>query len=122
MCGAMNWSTRRQAWLGRVALCGALGLAAGAAWADTPDAARLEEGRTLFQKNATPACAVCHTLEDAQATGPIGPNLDELQPDRDQVLAALRDGGGAMPSFEETLTREQREAVADYVVWATHPH
>jgi mono/diheme cytochrome c family protein len=119
----MNWSLRRQAWLGRVALCGALGLAAGgAAWADTPDAARLEEGRALFQKNAVPACAVCHTLEDAQATGPIGPNLDELQPDRDQVLAALRDGGGAMPSFAETLTQAQRETVADYVVWATHPH
>ncbi len=103
-------------------LCGALGLVAGgAALADAPDAARLEEGRVLFQKNAVPACAVCHTLEDAQATGPIGPDLDELQPDRDQVLAALRDGGGAMPSFMETLTQAQREVVADYVVWATHP-
>ncbi|MGA0583786.1 MAG: c-type cytochrome, partial [Castellaniella sp.] len=88
-------------WPGRAVLCGALGLAVcGSSFAAAPDAARLEEGRALFRKNAVPACAVCHTLDDAQATGPIGPNLDELQPDRDQVLAALRDGGGAMPSFE----------------------
>ena len=119
----MRGSTSLKAWRGRVALCGALALAAcGTAFADAPDAARLEEGRALFQKNAVPACAVCHTLRDAQATGPIGPNLDELQPDRDQVLAALRDGGGAMPSFAETLIQEQREIVADYVMWATHPH
>lgn len=119
----MRGSMRLKAWPGLAALCGALGLAAcGAAFAGAPDAARLEEGRALFQKKAVPACAVCHTLQDAQATGPIGPDLDELQPDRDQVLAALRDGGGAMPSFEETLTQAQREAVADYVVWATRPH
>ena len=118
MRGLVNWKI----WSGRVALCSTLSLmAGGAAFADAPDAAVLEEGRALFQKNATPACAVCHTLQDAEATGPIGPDLDELQPDRDQVLAALRDGGGAMPSFAESLTQEQREALADYVVWATHP-
>ena len=119
----MRGSMSLKAWPVRAALLGGWGLAVcGAAFAAAPAAARLEEGRALFRKNAVPACAVCHTLQDAQATGPVGPNLDELQPDRDQVLAALRDGGGAMPSFEESLTQEQREAVADYVVWATHPH
>lgn len=84
-----------------------------------PDAAQLQEGKVLFQKGAVPACAVCHTLKDAGATGAIGPDLDELQPTQQQVLSMMRDGGGAMPSFEESLTESQREAVAAYVVHAT---
>lgn len=89
------------------------------ATAAEPDAAQLQEGKVLFQKGAVPACAVCHALVDAGATGAIGPDLDELQPTRQQLLSMMRDGGGAMPSFEDTLSEAQREAIAAYVVHAT---
>lgn len=100
-------------------LLGAL-LLAGAS-AQAADAAQLAAGKLLFQKQAEPACAACHTLKDAGATGTVGPNLDELQPDREQVLAALRDGVGVMPAFAGKLSAAQIEALAAYVVSATHP-
>ncbi|WP_366140717.1 cytochrome c [uncultured Castellaniella sp.] len=99
--------------------CGVMAIVAASPAA--ADEATLAEGKALFQKDAVPACAVCHTLKDAGASGAIGPNLDELQPGKDQILAVLRDGSGPMPSFAESLTEEQRQAVADYVVHATHP-
>lgn len=102
--------------LGVMSLSGSLAVAVAA----EPDAAQLQEGKVLFQKGAVPACAVCHTLSDAGATGAIGPNLDELQPTHQQVLSMMRDGGGAMPSFEESLSEAQREAIAAYVVHVTH--
>ena len=89
----------------------------GHAWA--ADAAQLKEGKLLFTKQAQPACVVCHTLKDAGSTANIGPDLDELRPDRDQILAVLRDGSGPMPSFEDSLTPEQMDAVAAYVIAAT---
>lgn len=90
-----------------------------AAMADAPDQAMLEEGKTLFMSGATPACAICHTLEDAGSTGSIGPDLDELKADLDRVKKVLVEGMGAMPSFADTLSEEQRNAVAAYVVHAT---
>jgi cytochrome c6 len=77
-----------------------------------------EEGRRLFS-SVTPACALCHTLRDAGATGAIGPSLDELKPDRERVLKALRTGIGQMPAFVQ-LTQAQMEALASYVEAATH--
>lgn len=83
------------------------------------NAALLEEGKALFQTGATPACAICHTLQDAGATGSIGPDLDELKPDLARIRQALQEGVGVMPSFAETLSDAQRDAVAAYVVHAT---
>lgn len=104
------------------ALAASLALPLGAAQA-APTEAQLAEGKALFQKDAKPmACAVCHTMKDAGTTGSLGPDLDELQPSQDQILAVLRDGSGPMPSFADTLSESQREAVAAYVVWATQPH
>ncbi len=71
-------------------------------------------GKALFLKT-TPACAVCHTLQDAGAEGAVGPVLDELKPDAARVAKALRDGLGSMPSFRATLTDEQIAALARYV-------
>lgn len=76
-----------------------------------------EEGRRLFT-SLTPSCALCHTLKDAGATGAIGPSLDELKPDRERVLKALRTGIGQMPAFVQ-LTPAQMEALASYVEQAT---
>ena len=76
-----------------------------------------EEGRKLF-RTVTPACAVCHTLKDAGATGEIGPSLDELKPDAARVVKALRNGIGLMPAFPQ-LTEAQVQALARYVEKAT---
>lgn len=79
----------------------------------------LDEGKALFQSKATPACAICHTLQDADATGTIGPDLDELKADMDRIKQVMMEGMGAMPSFADTLSDEQRDAVAAYVLHAT---
>ncbi len=79
----------------------------------------LTRGKALFTGEAVPACAICHTLSDAGAEGAIGPDLDELKPTKDVVLKVLKEGMGAMPSFAETMSQEDMEAVANYVVSAT---
>ncbi|MFN8204271.1 MAG: cytochrome c [Solirubrobacteraceae bacterium] len=67
------------------------------------------EGRELFVDR----CSSCHTLAAADASGHVGPNLDDLKPDRARVLAAIHDGPGAMPS--SLVTGAQAEAVATFV-------
>jgi cytochrome c6 len=76
-----------------------------------------EDGRKLFV-SVTPACALCHTLKDAGATGAIGPSLDELKPDAARVAKALRNGIGQMPAFPQ-LSDAQIQALAKYVESAT---
>jgi sulfite dehydrogenase len=94
--------------------------AAGACLADSGnDAAMLARGKALFQTEATPACALCHTLADAGAEGAVGPDLDELKPKLEQVRRALVDGVGVMPSFSDTLSEDELNAVAQYVVAAS---
>ncbi len=83
---------------------------AGAARADDTTAAR-----ELFTAKAAPPCGVCHTLKDAGAEGMVGPVLDELKPDAQRVLTALRNGIGAMPSYRDLLTPAQIESLARYV-------
>lgn len=95
------------------ALLLAAGLCATAAQAGD-EAAQMALGKKLFT-TATPPCALCHTLQDAGAEGAVGPVFDDLQPDAARVVKALQDGLGAMPSFKNTLTQEQMEALALYV-------
>lgn len=83
------------------------------------DAAQLALGKRLFTQQATPPCAVCHTLKDAGSQGTVGPVLDDLKPDAQRVLSALRNGIGVMPSFAATLSEEQMLALAAYVATAS---
>jgi sulfite dehydrogenase len=99
-----------------VALAGAL-CARGAAAADADP--RFAEGRAIFLGGTTPACALCHTLKEAGATGAVGPVLDDVRPDEARVAAAVRGGVGAMPSFAGTLSDAQIRAVAHYVAKAS---
>mgnify|MGYP002636251372 CR=1 FL=1 len=85
------------------------------AYAAEVDKAQIALGRAVFTKLAVPPCGLCHTLTDAGTTGQIGPKLDELKPDANQVVAAVREGTGAMPPFAGKLTEEQIRAVAYYV-------
>lgn len=85
---------------------------AGAASAQDGDVAA---GKELFTAKAEPPCAVCHTLADAESTGEVGPNFDELKPSMERVINAVRDGIGVMPSYAETLSEDQIKALAAYV-------
>ncbi|MBD9380181.1 cytochrome c [Achromobacter sp. ACM02] len=77
----------------------------------------MEAGRALFV-GATPACAICHTLNDAQSSGAIGPKLDELKPDAARVATAIRNGIGQMPAYT-SLSDQEIEVLAAYVAKAT---
>jgi sulfite dehydrogenase len=86
---------------------GSAGGAGGEAGADAA-------GRSIFSES----CANCHTLAAADADGQVGPNLDELRPSVEQVATKVREGGGGMPSFSDSLDPAQIEAVATYVAGA----
>jgi cytochrome c553 len=60
-------------------------------------------------------CGTCHTLAAAGTHGNIGPNLDQLHPDRAAVEAQVVNGGGGMPSFRGQLTSAQIRDVAAFV-------
>ncbi len=93
----------------------ALSTSAGAA----DDAAQLTLGKQLFMSGTAPACAVCHTLNDAGSQGAIGPVLDELKPDAARVAKAVKGGIGQMPPFGDKLSEAQIAALAAYVAKAT---
>jgi mono/diheme cytochrome c family protein len=85
-----------------------------AAAEDADDQARMDLGRQVFTDIAQPQCALCHTLADADASGEIGPVLDQLRPDYDRVKKAVVDGIGPMQP-NEILSDEEVDAVAHYV-------
>jgi mono/diheme cytochrome c family protein len=76
------------------------------------NASALAEGKQIFTQN----CGTCHTLADAGTSGTVGPILDELKPDKQRVLNAIKNGGagsGAMPA--NIVTGKEAQAVATYV-------
>ena len=64
---------------------------------------------------ASAGCGNCHTLEAAGASGSTGPNLDELQPDKETVVSQVTNGGGGMPAFADQLSEQEIQDVATYV-------
>jgi cytochrome c6 len=79
----------------------------------------MAQRRQLFTETASPPCALCQTLADAESSGEIGPILDDLKPDAERVASALRSGLGAMPSYQSQLSEEQIETLAHYVSHAS---
>ena len=73
-------------------------------------------GEAIFAENG---CGSCHTLDAAGASGSIGPNLDESQPDLELVVDRVTNGAGAMPAFKGQLSEQQIADVAQYVVDST---
>ena len=59
-------------------------------------------------------CAACHMLSDAGSNSMVGPNLNEIRPDTQRIIMAVRNGIGVMPAMEGILTDEEIEAVAHY--------
>jgi mono/diheme cytochrome c family protein len=69
-------------------------------------------GKQVFE---TAGCMSCHTLNDAGATGTVGPNLDEAKPPASLVVDRVTHGKGVMPSFSGKLSEQQIQDVAAYV-------
>ena len=76
-----------------------------------------EMGKDVFLNKAV--CSTCHTLADAGPSSGIGPNLNEIRPDKMRVINTVTNGIGVMPSYEGELTSEEIEAVAHYVSKST---
>jgi mono/diheme cytochrome c family protein len=68
---------------------------------------------------ASAGCGGCHTMAAANASGSIGPNLDDTKPDLALVVDRVTNGRGAMPAFKDDLTEQQIADVAAYVVSST---
>jgi len=70
-------------------------------------------GKDVFLNKAV--CSACHVLADAGSNGQIGPNLNEIRPDKMTIINVVNNGIGVMPAYEDELTLEEIEAVAHYV-------
>ena len=60
-------------------------------------------------------CAACHILSDAGSNAMVGPNLNEIRPDIQRTIMAVKNGIGVMPAMEGILSEEEIEAVSHYV-------
>ena len=65
-------------------------------------------------------CGVCHTLAAAGSKGQIGPSLDVLKPQIEQIILTVTNGIGVMPSFEDALSKKEIESLAYYVFNSTN--
>jgi mono/diheme cytochrome c family protein len=73
-------------------------------------------GRELFGER----CALCHSLKAANAVAQVGPDLDQLQPNKALVLATIKsgrsNGNGQMPA--NVYTGQDAMDVAEFVAKA----
>jgi mono/diheme cytochrome c family protein len=69
------------------------------------------DGAGLFKTN----CASCHVLAAAAASGTAGPDLDTLKPSLKVTEKQVTNGGGGMPAFGGTLSKEQIALIAKFV-------
>ena len=74
------------------------------------------KGEPIF---TSAGCNSCHTLSAANASGSIGPNLDDAKPSFDKVVERVTGGKGVMPSFKGQLSDEQIRDVAAFVSEST---
>ena len=74
-------------------------------------------GKGVF---ASAGCSGCHTLKAANATGTVGPNLDEKKPPLALILDRVTNGKPPMPSFKGQLSTKQIADVAAFVFQSTH--
>ena len=76
------------------------------------------KGREIFLNKGN--CMTCHILSEAKSTGMIGPNLNELRPDKEKVIIVVTNGIGVMPSYQDILSKDEIESVAHYVSKASN--
>lgn len=68
------------------------------------------DGAAIYQDN----CALCHGADGTGGSGPSLVGVGDHHP-VEELIGIVRDGRGAMPSWEETLSPEEIQAVADYI-------
>jgi mono/diheme cytochrome c family protein len=114
LCAAVIASA---AFVALLTACGGGGDTSAPASSPTPTGAlandaTLREGRRVYAKY----CASCHGVAGQGAPAPafIRGRLLRVLPDPAAELALLRTGVGVMPSFGETLTAHELEAVVRY--------
>ena len=73
-------------------------------------------GKAVFE---SAGCVACHTLSEANASGTVGPNLDDAKPSDELVVQRVTLGQGGMPSFKDQLQPQQIADVAAFVSSAT---
>ena len=78
----------------------------------------MDLGIEVFNNKAQ--CGTCHTLQAAESEGNIGPNLDLLKPQINQIIYVVTNGIGVMQPWDGILTKEEIEAVAYYVFNSTN--
>ena len=81
-----------------------------------PPAGDATAGREVF---VTEGCASCHVLADADASGAIGPNLDESMPAFELIVDRVTNGSGLMPSFGGQISADGIDDLAAYIVSVT---
>jgi len=79
---------------------------------------KMELGLEVFNNKAQ--CGTCHALNEAGSSGNIGPNLDQIKPQIERIIMAVKNGIGVMPSWDGVLNDEEIEAVAYYVFNSTN--
>ncbi|WP_391117588.1 PQQ-binding-like beta-propeller repeat protein [Psychrobacillus sp. L3] len=84
---------------------------------DSTVSANLDKGITLYDAN----CLACHGNQGAN--GHNGPNLQDskIAENKEAIIERITNGKNGMPSFKETLTAEEMQAIADYVVTVISP-
>ncbi len=63
------------------------------------------KGKEVFLEAGN--CAACHTLSDAGSIAEIGPNLNQIRPQVQTILMAVKNGIGVMPAMEGILSDEE---------------
>ena len=88
-------------------------------------------GKEIFTASAQPPCASCHTLQEAGASGTVGPNLDEVLKGKDAAFihesivdpdAEIATGfqAGIMPTtYEQQLDEKQLADLVAFLAEAT---
>jgi len=71
------------------------------------------KGKEVFLEAGN--CAACHSLADAGSNAMVGPNLNEIRPDIQRIIMAVRNGIGVMPAMEGILSDQEIDAVSHYV-------
>ncbi|MRG87147.1 outer membrane protein assembly factor BamB family protein [Salinibacillus xinjiangensis] len=72
----------------------------------------LDQGRTIYEDN----CLSCHG--DQGAGGHNGPSIknSDMVTDREALIEQIKKGGGGMPGFEGTLSEDQIDTLAEYIL------
>ncbi len=78
----------------------------------------MELGLEVYKEKAQ--CGTCHTMQAAGSEGNIGPNLDQLNAQMDQIIYVVTNCIGVMPPWGGILTKQEIEAVSYYVFKSTN--